>query len=103
MSRIAESFLPGAYGDLPGFKDSGASRDAAIAVSGGTQDLQDRCLAALKRYGPMTADEIAAKIERKPGAVRPRLSELKGLNKVIKTGVRRKNESGLSASVWRAA
>lgn len=101
MSRIAEQFQPGLYGALPGHRDDGASRAAAVAVSGGTADLQDRCVAALKQHGPMTADEIAENIQRKPGAVRPRLSELKGLGRVVKTGARRKNESGLSASVWR--
>ena len=46
----------------------------------------------------------AAKLlQRSPLSVRPRLSELKAMAKIVATGERRRNESGMTATVWRAA
>jgi predicted ArsR family transcriptional regulator len=50
-----------------------------------------------------TADELAKLLRRSPLSVRPRLSELKALGKVAATGERRRNESGMTATVWRAS
>jgi hypothetical protein len=36
-------------------------------------------------------------------SVRPRVSELKRTGKIKQTGARRKNESGMTATVWRIA
>jgi hypothetical protein len=35
-------------------------------------------------------------------SIRPRVAELKAMGKITPTGDRRRNESGMSASVWRA-
>jgi hypothetical protein len=36
-------------------------------------------------------------------SVRPRISELNRTGKIKQTGARRKNESGMTATVWRIA
>lgn len=107
MSRISETMDAGVYNGLPGFKDGGTSRDAAIAVSSTLNQRQEEVLTALRRAGDdgMTADECAIKIGRDEKAVRPRFTELGPKHKDLiekVPGVRRRNESGLNASVWRA-
>jgi predicted ArsR family transcriptional regulator len=49
----------------------------------------------------LTADEIAAALEESVLAVRPRVSELFHAGLIEKTGERRRNQSGLSAHVWK--
>lgn len=62
--------------------------------------------AALRRLrttpGGLTADEIAADLGESVLSIRPRVSELHRLGMIEKTKVRRRNASGMSASVWRA-
>ena len=102
MSKIAEA----AYGDSPypaqpGFKRPGTSQDAARAVYGRATNVREaiyRVIAASE--AGMTADEAGAAIGRKPGYVRPRLSELVAANRIKPSGELRKNESKLSAKVW---
>jgi len=50
-----------------------------------------------------TADEIANDLNLSVLSVRPRVSELKRTGKIKQTGARRKNESGMTATVWRTA
>ena len=52
--------------------------------------------------GGLTADEIAADLGESVLSIRPRVSELHRLGMIEKTKVRRRNASGMSASVWRA-
>jgi DNA-binding Lrp family transcriptional regulator len=47
-----------------------------------------------------TADEIAKDLNLSVLSVRPRVSELKRTGKIKLTGARRKNESGMTATVW---
>jgi predicted ArsR family transcriptional regulator len=49
----------------------------------------------------LTADEIAATLDESVLAVRPRVSELFHAGLIEKTGERRRNQSGLSAHVWK--
>jgi len=49
----------------------------------------------------LTADEIAAALDESVLAVRPRVSELFHAGLIEKTGERRRNQSGLSAHVWK--
>jgi hypothetical protein len=104
MSRIAESHLGDQpYPLSPGAKTGGTSREAAHIISASSANVREqvwKTVAAAEPLG-LTADQCAAKIDRKPGYIRPRLSELKKLGRVIKTEMRRPNESGLPASVWR--
>jgi hypothetical protein len=88
------------YPERPGFKAIGASEEAARHVAGDAARLRAEVLAELHN-GPGTADEIAKRMQRSPLSIRPRVSELKAMSKIAATGERRRNESGMSASVWR--
>jgi predicted ArsR family transcriptional regulator len=103
MGRLSDTMLNANYHGGPGYTDESTSRAAAAAVAGGSDAGRSDCLKALIEHGPMTADEVAEKIGRKPGFTRPRLSELKKAGLAEKTKERRRNEStGLSAAVYRA-
>ena len=89
------------YPEAPGAKTGGTSKAAAESVKHRTERLRDQVLAALRKY-PMTADEAAKFLGESVLSVRPRCTELFRLGKITDTGVRRKNESGRSANVWRS-
>jgi hypothetical protein len=89
------------YPHAPGYKVSGTSRDAAVAVIDRACTLRERVYDVLV-YSPSTADECAAMLGESVLSIRPRLSELLRMGKIENTGLRRKNASGHSASVWRA-
>lgn len=108
MSRIAEVFLSDWYSSYPveaGYKRAGTSKEAAQAVQSSTALLREQVLAEIVAAGAngLTPDEVADLIGRSVLGVRPRVSELKRLGKVIDTGRRRPNASGMSASVICAA
>jgi predicted ArsR family transcriptional regulator len=94
---------PTRYPEVAGAKaNGGPSAEAAIKVAGTASRLRRLVLDELVRRGPATADEIATRLERSALAIRPRLSELRAVGLIEDAGDRRKNRSGLSASVWRA-
>ena len=64
-------------------------------------DLRNQVLAALRRMGPMTADECADAIGSTPLSLRPRFSELFADDRIDTTGVFRNNASGRPANVWK--
>ena len=106
MSRIAEHY----YGDRPyphsaGFKERTTSHTAARAIAHKLPTLRDRVLQAIEASGSkgLTPDETAAVLGETVLAVRPRLSELSKLGKIVRNGQKRANESGLMAAVWVAA
>lgn len=106
MSRISETMNSGVYNGLPGFKDGGTSRDAALAISSRLNQRQREVFDEICAAGEngLTADECAVRIEKDEKAVRPRFTELgpKHMNLIEKVpGIRRRNESGLSAQAWR--
>lgn len=89
------------YPHTPGAKERGAtSEEAAVRMHGTAHLIREEVLEALKAE-PMTADEIAAAIDRPILSVRPRVSELRRLGSITTTGERRTNESGMTAHVWR--
>lgn len=92
---------------LPGFKENGTSRDAAVAMRSSAAILRERVYAAFKAAGAdgLTADQAAAKIDESPFATRPRVTELgkETPPRIVKTKMRRRNASGLSAAVWIAS
>lgn len=92
-----------AYPNHPGFKNNETSREAAEKVAETAPKLRLQCLGMLHYHGPMTADEIAAKLERDKLSIRPRITELAHKGKIKPTGERRKNESGCTAKVWEIA
>lgn len=105
MSRIAESYLGDRpYPESPGFREPTTARDAARAVAPGAAEGRERVFGAIRASGSagLTADEAAASVGRTPAYCRPRVCELFKAGRLIPTGERRRNETGLSAKVWRA-
>lgn len=103
QSTGAAALRPGAYPHQPGSKSGGTSSQAADAIASEATLLRECVLAALREHGPATADEVAERIGKSPFATRPRLSELHKLGRIVATGERRRNRSGMTASVWAAA
>lgn len=85
----------------PGHKDTDTSLEAAVSMSERAVTLRSACLRIL-RYRNATADECANILRESVLAVRPRISELKEMNMVRDSGLRRFNQSGKRAIVWRA-
>jgi predicted ArsR family transcriptional regulator len=89
------------YPNRPGFKEhGGTSEDAAASVAGKSPLLRDLVLEALS-CEPMTADETAKRLGKSVLSIRPRLSELRAMGKIVATPVTRPNASGKQARVWR--
>lgn len=97
--------LPATYPHVAGFKAAGTSSQAAQRIAGTVGAAHCRILELLAdpeiRWGGLTPDEVAARMGRSVLYVRPRVSELLALGKLIPTGARRKNSSRLSAGVVR--
>jgi predicted transcriptional regulator len=92
------------YPDAPGFKVSGPSEQAAQTISGAANRLRAAVLAQFATYpGGATADEVAKDLNLSVLSVRPRVSELNRMGEIKQTGGRRKNESGMTATVWQIA
>ena len=89
---------PGRYPYEAGFKRTDTSREAAEKVDAAT--LRGKVLATIGREGPLTADEVAAKLRLSILSVRPRCTELRELGKLEDSGIRRANVSGRRAIVW---
>jgi predicted ArsR family transcriptional regulator len=90
------------YPAAPGFKVAGPSEHAAKAMTGKAAKMREAVLAQIAQYpGGATADEIARDLNLSVLSVRPRVSELYRNGEIEQTGGRRKNESGMTATVWR--
>ena len=87
------------YPNEPGFKEATTSAAAAESMKPTARTLRGKVLDCLT-IASGTADEIAARLETSPLAIRPRFTELQRLGKIKDTGQRRKNDSGRSAKVW---
>jgi len=100
MSRMSELIYP----DAPGFKVSGPSQDAAKSVASTATKLRAAVLAQIATCpGGAKADEIAGQLNLSVLSVRPRVSELNHNGQIEQTGGRRRNASGMTATVWRVA
>lgn len=100
MSRMSELIYPGA----PGFKAQGPSEDAARTMRPTAARLRALVLARIGQSpNGTTADEIAEHLNLSILSVRPRVSDLNRHGDIQPTGQRRKNESGMTATVWRIA
>ena len=88
------------YPHHPGWKKRTTSEDAADAIAPKAPTLRDKVYQLLKAK-PMTADECAEWLGEPILSIRPRLSELARMNKIVDTGERRKNDSGKNAIVWK--
>ena len=89
------------YPHTPGWKEPTTSRDAAEIIESSAETLRGEALRLLKAHpSGLTADECADLMERSVLAVRPRITELKVLELIERSGERRKNRSGINAAVW---
>ena len=90
------------YPDAPGFKVSGPSEQAAKAIGSTANKMRAAVLAQIALHAAgATADEIAKDLNLSVLSVRPRVSELNRNGAIEQTGARRRNESGMTATVWR--
>lgn len=87
------------YPHRPGVK-SADDTSAAAAASVDAATLRHAVVRSIERSGPGTADQIATRLRESPFSIRPRLSELRALGRVVDTGLRAKNASGRPAIVW---
>jgi predicted ArsR family transcriptional regulator len=100
MSRMSELIYP----DAPGFKAAGPSEDAAKVISGKAARLRAMVLKQIAKCpAGATADEIAHNLGLSILSIRPRVSELNRAGEIRSTDMRRKNESGMTATVWQLA
>lgn len=90
------------YPEAPGFKRAGTSEDAARAIAPRAKSLREQVLEEIRRC-PATPDEVAKRLKVTVLATRPRVTELQNLGLVVDSGQRRRNDSGRTAIVWRAA
>lgn len=60
-------------------------------------------LAALRQYGPMTADEAGDRVGLGPLQARPRMTELSKEGAIVATGTIRPSALGNPSAVWRVA
>lgn len=89
---------PRRYPDAAGFKDAGGcSEEAAKAVDRRLSENMARVLDGFRRHGPHTPDEMAELLGMNVLYFRPRCSQLLDWNYLRRTGVRRKNKSGMNA------
>jgi predicted ArsR family transcriptional regulator len=94
------------YPNYPGAKVAGASQDAADGIAEHAETLRDRVDRLFDRCDPnggLTADECAEQLGSEIWSVRPRLSELRRMGRIAETDQRRKNRSGMTATVWKRA
>jgi predicted ArsR family transcriptional regulator len=84
----------------PGWKARDTSAAAADSMVKRSVLLREQ-IYHLLRTRSMTADECAETLGESVLSVRPRCSELAKSNRIFDTGLRRKNQSGRSAVVWR--
>lgn len=90
------------YPNTPGFKEPTTSAAAAESMKPTARTLRSKVLDCLALANG-TADEIAARLDASPLAIRPRFTELQRMGKIEDTGRRRRNASGRSAKVWSLA
>lgn len=105
MSKIAEARYgdtPAPYGGTPGFKEPTTSKESAIKYRGRAKVLLPKVFDAIVAAGAagLTADEAASILGETVLAIRPRVTELKEIGEIERSGERRKNVSGMSAAVW---
>lgn len=94
---------PNEYPDAPGFKAAGPSEQAAERVASTAKVVRAKVLQRFIEVYPqgLTADEVATDLDLSVLTVRPRVSELHRSGSLIDSGSRRKNTSGMTATVWR--
>ena len=96
-----EMLLP--YHGIPGYKEKTTSREAAYAVAPKAEALREQIYQAIKNAGPFgaTADEAAQAIGSFPLQARPRVTELRAMDRIKPSlNRRRPSSTGRSSIVW---
>ena len=89
------------YPDVPGYQKTDTSFAAAKSERSRAYSLRLECITWLIAHGPRTADEIADHLGKDRLAIRPRIAELKAAGEICDSGIRRSNDSGKTAIVWK--
>jgi predicted ArsR family transcriptional regulator len=100
MTQLDLDWTQPRYPSVPGWKRTDTSREAADAIAPAKAVLQAKVLAALRDFGPLTADQCAFQLDIDKLSIRPRFTELKATGMIFDTGGRRFNGSGRRAIVW---
>ncbi|MFQ5776341.1 MAG: hypothetical protein ACE5GS_17620 [Kiloniellaceae bacterium] len=93
------------YPATPGWQSPETSIEAAEAVAPRVGRLRARVLGAVEQaeargWGGLTADEAARLLDLDVLTARPRVCELRRMDLLHDSGLRRKNASGRRAIVW---
>jgi predicted Rossmann fold nucleotide-binding protein DprA/Smf involved in DNA uptake len=76
-------------------------KEAARKIDPHANTLRETAYATISHSSAgLTADEVATRMGETVLAIRPRLTELKLAGRIVRTGQRRKNVSGMNAAVW---
>jgi len=89
------------YPEIPGSRPTVTSEKAARQVKTRSKVAQDQILALLDAHGPLTADECAELLGYRILFMRPRMSELKKMGKVIESGITRMSSEGNHMACFR--
>ncbi|HEX2114214.1 MAG TPA: hypothetical protein VHM01_07395 [Alphaproteobacteria bacterium] len=86
----------------PGHRGVQTSAQAAAKTAPRLTAAHRRIIALLTQHpAGLTADEIAQHLGWAVLFARPRVTELNKLGKIVATGEKRRNVSGMNAKVWR--
>ena len=103
MDKQGSLFPETRYPQVPGWKGTDTSLDAARHVAGDLSHRQTEVYESLLHVGPATMHELAKRLARSTYAIAPRLSELRDMGWIEDSKERRINSSSLrKAIVWRA-
>jgi len=97
MNAYQPDLLEPRYPDVPGYRRTETSREAARKID--ANEMQRRILVILRQAGPLTPDEISNCLFADKHSVRSRCSELKAQGKLRATGQKRRNVSRKMADV----
>ncbi len=89
------------YPNKAGYKDNDCSKEAASKINRTLRARQEEVLNVLKTHSNgLSSEQIASLIGRPSLSIKPRLSELKELGLVRKSGRRGKTELGGACTIW---
>lgn len=86
----------------PAARNTDTSRAAAASAAPSAARVRSMVLNAIRASAGLTADEAAGRLGMSVLTVRPRVSELGKSGAIVDAGIRRPNQSGRRAIVWRA-
>ena len=101
MNTLNYPYTPGFKTDQPETSINAAKKETSRAAT-----LREQCYEVLEHARKVginghTADEVARYLGKTEFSIRPRLSELSKLLRIVDSGIRRKNQSGHNAVVWK--